>query len=63
MEMDTLARKVVKQEADLSTVDEATVDRMKGILHHTAIPMLTNMGMVRANPDTNQLEFAENWSY
>lgn len=61
--METLARKVLKREADLTAVDEATVDQMMAILHHTHLPMMTNMGLVESNPDTNQIDFAENWSY
>jgi hypothetical protein len=61
--METLARKVAKREADLTTVDEVTVDRMKEILYHTHLPMMTNLGLVESNPETNNIEFAENLSY
>ena len=53
MGMETLARRVVKREAD----------RMKGLLHHTAIPMMKDLGIIEVNPETSQLKFADNWSY
>jgi predicted transcriptional regulator len=63
MQIETLAEKVAKREGDLSTVDEATLARTMGILHHTHLPMMTEMGIVEPNPETNQIEFADTWSY
>jgi len=39
------------------------VDRMMTVLHHKHLPMLADMGLLETDPETNQIEFAEDWSY
>lgn len=63
IDLETLAKKIAERDVAVGTVDDDTVDRMMAILHHKHLPMLADMGLLETDPETNQIEFAEDWSY
>jgi hypothetical protein len=61
--LQTLAEKVAKRESDGETVEEDTSKRVMETLHHTHLPMMEDLGLLRYDSETNHVEFAESWAY
>lgn len=61
--LETLAKKVAERDTSVDTVDSGIVDGMKKRLHHTHLPMMADMGILETTSETNQIEFAESWTY
>jgi len=63
VDLETLAEKIVDRDIAIESADVGVVDRMTTVLRHKHLPILSDMEIIEFDADTNQIEFAKNWSY
>ncbi|MFW6435407.1 MAG: DUF7344 domain-containing protein [Halovenus sp.] len=63
VDLETLAEQIVDRDVAIESADDAVVDRMTTVLRHKHLPVLSDMGLIEFDADTNQVEFAGDWSY
>lgn len=63
MDIDTVTEKIVQRDAELETADNELHERVKTKLHHTHLPMMSDMGILEYDSEGNRIDFAESRYY